>query len=234
MDDANPLDPMQLPGRRHVIACATVMEEMLPLLPPDVSYEVLDFGLHLRPGGLKSALQARIDACHAETILLGYGLCSMAVVGLISRVSTLVAPKVDDCIAIYLGSRGAYQQQAELELGTYYLTKGWIEVGDSPFEEHQRLVERYGAETADYITGEMLKHYKRVCFINTGGGDLERYHAYARRMADRFNLRYEEVDGSPALIQRLIQGPWDKDFVVAPPDKPMTFAMFANTPPAAA
>jgi hypothetical protein len=32
-----------------VLACATVIEEMLPLLPPDVSYEVLDFGLHVNP-----------------------------------------------------------------------------------------------------------------------------------------------------------------------------------------
>jgi len=213
-----------------VIACATVLEEMLPLLPPDVSYEVLDFGLHLRPGGLKSALQARISACSAETILLGYGLCSMAVVGLVSSAGTLVVPKVDDCISIFFGSRAAYQHQADLELGTYYLTKGWIEVGDSPFEEHQRLVKRYGAEKADYIIGVMLEHYKRVCFINTGSGDLERYHVYARRMADRFGLRYEEVDGSPALIQKLIEGPWDEDFVVVPPGEPMTFAMFANRP----
>ena len=46
-----------LDSRRKVIACATVMEEMLPFLPADVSYEVLDFGLHLHPGDLKKALQ---------------------------------------------------------------------------------------------------------------------------------------------------------------------------------
>ena len=31
--------------RTKVIACATVIEEMLPLMPPDIAYEVLDFGL---------------------------------------------------------------------------------------------------------------------------------------------------------------------------------------------
>ena len=54
-------------------------------------------------------------------------------------------------------------------------------------------------------------------------------------MAQQFDLRYEEVEGSPALVKKLIEGPWDADFVVTPPGEAMTFAMFVNTPaPAAA
>jgi hypothetical protein len=71
-------------SKRQVIACATVIEEMLPFLPKEVPYEVLDFGLHLRPADLKIALQAKIDEAsqRADVLLLGYGLCSMAIVGL--------------------------------------------------------------------------------------------------------------------------------------------------------
>ena len=71
-------------GRTKVIACATVIEEMLPLMAPDQAHEVLDFGLHLQPDQLKDALQGAIDAASTsfDTIILGYGLCSMAVVGL--------------------------------------------------------------------------------------------------------------------------------------------------------
>src|SRR5574339_300664 len=131
--------------RRLVIACATVIEEMSPFLPGDVSAETLDFGLHLRPGELKKSLQEIIDRASqsADVLLLGYGLCSMAVVGLRSTTAHLVIPRVDDCIAIFLGSCRAYKEQARKEPGTYYLTKGWIEVGDSPFSEYQRLVEKF-------------------------------------------------------------------------------------------
>ena len=99
-------------ARRRVIACATVIEEMLPFLPADIPYEILDFGLHLRPQELKRVLQEKIDEASrsADVILLGYGLCSMAVVGLTATHCTLIVPKVDDCIAIFLGSAGAYQQ----------------------------------------------------------------------------------------------------------------------------
>jgi hypothetical protein len=51
-----------------------------------------------------------------------------------------VVSKVDNCIAIFLGSEKAYKAQFRTEPGTYYLTKGWIEAGDSPFDEYDSLV----------------------------------------------------------------------------------------------
>ena len=45
----------------RIIACATVIEEMLPKLPEGLTYEVLDFGLHLKPENLKEELQIAID-----------------------------------------------------------------------------------------------------------------------------------------------------------------------------
>jgi len=44
-------------GRTKIIACATVMEEMLLHLPAGVESQVLDFGLHVNPKQLKRALQ---------------------------------------------------------------------------------------------------------------------------------------------------------------------------------
>ena len=218
----------QFSGRRRVIACATVMEEILPFLPADVSYEVLEFGLHLRPGELKRTLQQKIDEAsqQADYLLLGYGLCSMAVVGLRASTATVVIPRVDDCISIFLGSGLAYQKQARQEPGTYYLTKGWIEVGDSPFEEYKRMIEKYGEEKSRRMTALMLRNYKRLAFINTGQYEIERYQAYAQKTADQFGLRYEEIDGSPALIKKLVFGPWNEEFVVVAPGQTVSYEDF--------
>jgi hypothetical protein len=118
-----------------IVACATVIEEMLPRLLPDADCCVLDFGLHTNPEALKRVLQKTVDASAslAETILLGYGLCSQAVVGLQVNDGTLVVPKVDDCIAIFLGPEETCKAQCRAEPGTYYLTRGWIEADDTPF-----------------------------------------------------------------------------------------------------
>lgn len=218
-------------SRTKVVACATVIEEMLPLLPPGMQVEVLDFGLHLQPENLRQSLQASLDAASAEadTIILGYGLCSLAVVGLTATNCTLVVPRVDDCIAIFLGSAAAYKEQANREPGTYYLTKGWIEVSDTPFEEYDRLVERYGPERAERMIKLLLKNYTRLAFIDTGQQDQDRYRAYSRRTAERFDLRYEEIPGSETLVKKMIHGPWDDDFVVARPGQTITYTDFKTT-----
>lgn len=220
-------------ARTKVIACATVIEEMLPLLPPGVAYQILDFGLHVNPEELRRTLQDTIDATGdgMDTIILGYGLCSQAVIGLRANGCTLVVPRVDDCIAIFLGSRAAYKQQSYAEPGTYYLTKGWIEVGDSPFAEYNRLVERYGQARADRVIHIMLKNYTRLALINTGQYQLERYRDYARRTAARFGLRYEEIQGSTALVKKMISGPWEDEFVVVSPGQVIDYeAFFSKTP----
>lgn len=225
------IHPVLIPEQTKVIACATVIEEMIPFKPPGMVFEILDFGLHLKPENLKKILQESIDAsCTGfDTLILGYGLCSMAIIGLTARDCTLVVPRVDDCIAIFLGSKDAYSKQAQKEPGTYYLTKGWIEVSDTPFEEHKRLVEKYGQERADYIMGVMLKHYKRLAYIDTGQKDQERYREYARITADKFNLRFEEIPGSDVLIRKLIFGPWDDEILVSPPGHTITYADFRTT-----
>jgi hypothetical protein len=217
--------------RIKVIACATVIEEMLPYLPPHVTTEVLDFGLHRTPEKLREALQEAINKnCNdADVILLGYGLCSMGVVGLSASTSTLVVPRVDDCIAIFLGSNGAYRKQSEKEPGTFYLTKGWIEVCDTPDDEYNRLIERYGRKRADRVMEVMFQHYKRLLYIDTGQADQERYRDSARQNAKRLNLRYEEIPGSVALIRKMINGPWDDDFVVARPGEKIKFEDFRIT-----
>ena len=217
--------------RTKVIACATVIEEMLLHLPPGMEYQVLDFGLHINPEVLKRALQEAIDASatSAETILLGYGLCSQAVVGLRANGCTLVVPKVDDCIAIFLGSEEAYKAQFRNEPGTYYLTKGWIEAGDSPFDEYDGLVELYGEEKAQSLMAQILKNYTRLALINTGQYELERYRDYSRRTAERFGLRYEEIPGSDTLIKKMLHGPWDDQFIVARPGETISYLDFKST-----
>jgi hypothetical protein len=142
---------------------------------------------------------------------------------------TLVVPRVDDCIAIFLGSHSAYLEQFGREPGTYYLTKGWIEVSDTPFTEYERLAEKYGPERAERMTKLMLKNYTRLAFIDTGHYEQVRYRAYARRTAELFGLRYEEIPGSKALVEKMLYGPWDGDFVIARPGETITYTDFRPT-----
>lgn len=202
-----------------LLACATVIEEMLPFMPRDLAYEVLDFGLHSNPDKLRQALQRGIDACAPtiETVLLGFGLCAKAVVGLQTGNRTIVVPKADDCITIFLGSEDRYRQQQRNEPGTLYLTKGWIEAGTPLDEQRNIMAKKYGEEKAAFLFKKMLRGYKRVAFINTGNYELEKYRIRSQEIARHLDLRCEEIEGDRTLVKKLLGGLWDDDFVVAPP-----------------
>ncbi len=217
-----------MPLKRKVIACATVMEELLPLLPQDAAYQVLDFGLHVNPAALNRALQDAVNESDStfDEIILGYGLCSKAVLGLHARHCTLVVPHVDDCISIFLGSRDEYLRQIKAEPGTYYLTKGWIEAGDTPFSEYDRLVEIYGEKRADRLIRLSINHYTRLALIDTGHREMDGYREYSKRVAERWDLRFEELQGSNSLVRKLLAGPWDDEFIVAPPGDAIRYEHF--------
>jgi hypothetical protein len=204
------------------------MEEIRPYLPPGTACSVLDFGLHANPSGLRDTLQETIDSAAntAETVILGYGLCSMAVVGLRANGCTLVVPRVDDCIALCLGSQETYRAQFKSEPGTYYLTGGWIKAGESLFRQHERLVQIYGQERAERLLGSMLKNYTRLAFIDTGQPDSAGYRQYSRSMAERFGLRYAELPGSERLIRKMLSGIPDQEVVVARPGQTITYLDF--------
>ncbi len=214
--------------RTKVIACATVMEEIRPLLREGIQTQTLDFGLHSKPEALRKILQDAVNASEglADTVVLGYGLCSLAVVGLRSRTCQLVVPRVDDCIGLFLGSQQAYREQSRRHPGTYYLTKGWIEAGDSPFHQQAELAKRHGHQRARRMAALSLNNYTRVAFIRTGEGGLGGYRAWAKRAGVEFGLRYEELEGSSRLIRKLVHGPWDDEILVVCPGREIRFEDF--------
>ena len=204
---------------RQIIACETVIKEMLDFIPPGMKYHSVEPGLHLRPEKLKEILQQAIDKLtgDADTIIVGYGLCSMAVIGLRAAKSTLVVPRIDDCIAMLLGSQKNYKAQLAINPGTYFLSKGWIESGIHLVEEFRKTEARYGKRRAAIVKDLMLKNYSRLAFINLEYRDGERYRKFSRRAADELGLGYEEIEGTTRLLKRMVHGPWRNEFVVKPP-----------------
>ena len=205
--------------RSTILGCETVIQEMLPLLPQGCAYRTFESGLHLFPEKLRKALQDLIDETAAETdmIVLAFGLCSNAVIGLRAKESTLIIPRIDDCIGMFLGSRENYKEHLRHEPGTYFLSKGWIEAGITLVDEFQEMAARLGEERAERVQRAMIKHYTRLAYIDMGHDDQEAYYDFARKAAHQLNLRYEEIKGTTELLERIIHGPHENGFVICPP-----------------
>jgi hypothetical protein len=214
--------------RTKIIACPTVGEELKPLLPNGFTLEMPEYGLHNVPENLHTRLQSAIDTTGSEygTILLGYGLCANAILGLNSRGFRLVIPKADDCITLFLGSRQEYLRQLSLAPGTFFLTKGWIECGEDPYTEYCSLRAKYGHERAFKITKRYIQNYTRLALIDSGNYQSEAYHKYAKMVADYFGLTYEEIRGSNELLEKFIHGIWGRGFVVVSPGQMVKYDQF--------
>lgn len=211
-----------------VIACKVFQGLVEKYLPAGRRGEVtfLDYGLHRVPKNLTAKLQEQINSVvEPSLILLGYGLCGNGLNGIQARQHTLIVPKADDCIAILLGSRAAYRAQFELEPGTYYLTKGWLESGSDPLKEYHEYVEKYGEREAEWLMDQMYRNYRRLVFVAHEQADLETYRPRALEVArycERWGMRYEEIVGSDSYIARLADaglapGSVGDDFLLIPP-----------------
>lgn len=218
-------------GDYHIVACATVAEELRALGVPEERMTVLEFGLHIHPDELKARLQAELDRLDGEgsgDILLGYGLCSNAVAGLRSESRRVVIPRVDDCIPLFLGSREVHRRRMEEEPGTYYLTKGWVEAQEDTLSEYERIRSRFGEERAIRLARMMFVNYTSIVLINTGNYRIEDYRAFARMMAEVLELEFREVEGSNRLLEKMLAGDWEEEFVVVAPGVPVERAEFES------
>ncbi|MEW5958484.1 MAG: DUF1638 domain-containing protein [Chloroflexota bacterium] len=212
-----------------VILACQVMESMLEgLLPEGLASEItyFDYGLHRLPNKMTWTLQEAIDSIEQPSlVVLGYGLCGNGLNGIKAGQHTLLIPRVDDCIALLLGSRQAYFREFEAVPGTYYLSKGWLESGSHPLKEYEENKQKYGPEDAAWIMDEQYQHYERLAMVAHTQEDLDKYRPAALEVArycERWGFRYEEILGSDVYVRRLIEvaaalDRADGDFVVVPP-----------------
>ncbi|MFB3894476.1 MAG: DUF1638 domain-containing protein [Phycisphaerae bacterium] len=231
--------------RVHVIACGVLAIDLraaVERLGIDASTEFLPGGLHATPRELRKRLQEAIDRASeanlGDMIAVGYGVCGMGLVGVHARQIPLAVPRVNDCIALFLGSDAAYREQFAKFPGTYYLSAGWVEEKATPQSsckgdgrgdgrgdddpEFRKLVARHGRENAEairYFLASWQRNYQRAAFIDTGApGKGRKYADLAKAMADDFGWKYEEVRGSGHLLTRLLTERSSTDeILVVPP-----------------
>jgi len=212
-----------------VITCSIMKDELLLFKTEGTSFVFLEQSFHRTPEKMKLAIQDEINKAEGwdgDTIILGYGLCSNGVLGIKANRHPLVIPRVHDCITMFLGSPERYMAEHQKEPGTYYLTKGWIEEGKSPLGIYEEYCQRYPKETAEWVIKEELKNYTRIALVATKLGVSEVHRKHAVENARFFNLKYEEIEGSLKFFERMLRGPWDKDFIRLSPGEEAAQAMF--------
>lgn len=205
-----------------IVACQTIRDEVnLAIAETGVHYPVLwiESGLHNFPDRLGQKIQEEINKIeNVETILLAFGYCGNSLLGIKSSRAQLIIPRVDDCISLLLGS---YQRRQSMnkEVGTYFLTKGWLENEQNLLSEYERCVVRYGKDKALKVMKMMLNNYHRLMVIDTQAYQFEGVLTKTKAFAEALGLSHEKIEGSSRLLKKLLLGPWDDEFAIIQVDE---------------
>ena len=214
-----------------VIACKTLEDEVnraVEMAGHPYQVHWIESGLHNYPDKLRDNLQQCIDnITDKEYIVMLFGLCGNALLGLSSKNATIIIPKVDDCISLFLGGN-QNRRRLESKAKAYYLTKGWLRYENNIWQEYQRSVERYGAEKTRSIFKIMLKHYTHLVVIDTGAYDTEGFIKETKKIAEVLDLELKVVPAELGLLADALEFKWEDDFAVIKPGDEITMQSMGN------
>jgi len=204
--------------------------------PHLVDPEFIELGLHVNPSRLRERLQAKIDAEDAsdirhDAVLLLYGVCGNAAVGLAARRAPLVIPRAHDCATVLLGGVARYLEvfgdnpsrpfssigYLERCLETYRTEGGaGLEAGNT----YEDFVEKYGEDNAKYIWQTLHPVYEDqpALFIDIPETSQADAMARAEERLTADGRGWSVVKGDIGMIHRLIRAEWNpREFLVVPP-----------------
>ncbi len=227
-----------------LIACNVFTREVCRAVSESDAVIDLDFtelGEHVHSERLRTAIQDRINAAASDggrnytAVLLAYGLCGNATVGLTARNTPLAIPRAHDCCTILLGSRSKFQRHFEncpscpfssagyLDRGEYYIRCDEADGRPQYGSAYDELVRQYGRENADYVWRTMhpeslAEVEKRAVFIDLPEtSHLGRASKFAE-LAAAEGKEYKCLPGDLRLLRMLTRGEWDEqEFLVVPP-----------------
>lgn len=201
------------------LACETIKDE-IKLCAEKVGSRIpihwIKSGLHNSPERLRHYLQAEITAAEAGApaqILLLFGYCGNALLGLSSPRCPLVIPRVDDCISLLLGGNRR-RHELNKKAMPYYLTKGWLRHENNLWHEYHFCLKKYGPKQTREVYQLMLGRYKNLCVIQTGAYELEDILPQTRDLAASLQLQHQIIDGALELIEKALLKQWDDDFAI--------------------
>jgi hypothetical protein len=222
-----------------LIACNVFQREAcwcLAKTPHLVDPLFLELGLHLNPAYLRKRLQALIDDEDAQEIrhdavLLLYGLCGNAGVGLVSRRTPLVIPRAHDCATVLLGSVARYEAVFGDNPSRPFSSVGYLERGAEAYrteggysgtadDTYEAYLEKYGEENAKFIwqTLHPVREDEPALFIDLPETSSPEAMARARLAADDAGRAWKVEAGNIRMIRNLIDGIWpDEEYLVVPP-----------------
>lgn len=214
------------PERTAILACSSLteyVEEAQHLAGTDLPVIYLDRLYHRDPKEMQQhILKALADRLPAgtETVLVAMGYCGGSWEG-VSAPVRLVLPRVDDCVSLLLQT-GDEPVSDLKEPGHLY-----VRAKDPKTESFKRifmhLTEGIDEETRNRYHEDWKHLYSELDIMDTGINSCRtpEYEAAVREDADWLDAALAYVPAGTHLLEKMLRGDWDAQYLVLEPEKPV-------------
>ena len=208
-----------------LVACETLKQELNLVMRKracTLPVHWIDAGRHAWPDKLRESIQETLDGLPGgRTVLLLFGFCGNAMVGVNSGMHTLVVPRTADCIPLFIGSQ---KERDSYGTGTYFFTEGYFNSGGSIASDASRVVQRYGEKRGLHIFKKMFCHYRDFAVIDTGAFDVSELLTKVTQFAAQIDIPVKVIPGNLRLIDALLSRNWPEgDFLIVKPGVSVSF-----------
>lgn len=213
-----------------ILSCQTMTEyvqKAQTVCGTDFPIIELDRRYHADPAKMRTHIIETLQQIPDEidTILVAMGFCGGSWQD-VSCSKTVVIPKIADCVALALTTSDRYNPDLK-EVGHMYLF-GEGDNGFSVSAIYDSLCQEHDKVMADIIFDMYFEHYYHLDIIDNGLYDCydSAYVAQAQKDADKIQAQLDFVPGSNLLLEKLVSGRWDHQFLVAAPYTNITQGRF--------
>ncbi len=195
----------------HVAAAQKTMKTDFPVIEVDSSF-------HENPSKMRQKIIETLEQMEKsiDTVLVAMGFCG----GSWEDIATdkrIVIPRVDDCITLLLHTDDTWYPNLK-QCGHLYLRDD-IEGKFSPKSIKKNLCSQYGDSEGSFVFRTWFGSYTNADIIDTGAYDChsEAYMLEAMENADLMEATLDYVPGSNLILEKLVSGRWDQQFLVIEP-----------------
>jgi hypothetical protein len=200
------LKTKSLSGTRF-LACEVFRDELKHLGIKSADCTFLEQGLHRYPDDLNEKLIKNISKIEEEhspgQIILVYGYCGGGLENISARRANLFIARVYDCIPLFIGSEP--ERIGPEGKGIFFLSRGWIKYGKTPFTEYHELRKKFGHEDAFWSCKELIKMYDTVAFVHTVPSGFSDLKERSEKFANFFGMNHLEISGNFDLLKALLK-----------------------------
>ena len=188
----------------------------------------LDRALHSQPQNMRQRLMDVLNTLPESitTVLIAMGYCGGSLASICAR-QQLVIPNLDDCITMLLTKTDAQEGNLKQRGHMYFRDSECGGVNVQRMLDNLR--QEYGMERGTGIFGMWFADYTHADIIDTGVFDCyeESYVESIQKQADLIRCELDYVEGSNRILEKLVSGQWDEQFLIVLPGIVLTKSAFS-------